>query len=174
MIKSLLAAFAAICLIISPAWAQTETSTESPEDAWTQEVGYQEFKAQYASEGAEKTFKASNFLNNCLGPSGYAGFKICGSKSLDLWDEKLNLEYKRAMGFAKAFDSAVGNEKSKAAALLKHQRLWIAYRDSRCTDQSYDYLGGSLERGSYIYCKREMTAERTVELWHGNDYASKR
>jgi len=144
-------------------------ANEAVEDAWTIEKGRAAFEHQYETEGPEITLKESDFLSQCWGPSGYGSFNICLSRNLELWDEKLNFEYKHAMRFSKTYDSAFEEDESVAAKLLYRQRAWIKKRDATCKSAGDSYPGGSLGISDFIACRQIETAKRTIELWHRND-----
>ena len=73
-------------------------------------------------------------------------------------DDALNVQWKRT---SKVF---AGRSAGDVARLRAAQRAWIAFRDADC-DAEYPWdIGVSLDKMSNIYCRTEMTAERTHRL----------
>lgn len=76
----------------------------------------------------------------------------CAGKQADVWDKRLNVEYRAALKRGEV-------DKSQ---LIKAQRLWLRYRDENCA--TYSTVKGTIHRILEANCWRNMTRDRTVEL----------
>lgn len=90
------------------------------------------------------------------------GSVACFSAETEIWDGKLNDEYKATRAFFGAMDDADGGLRVKA--LLKAQRAWIAFRDAECAMEYAAWGSGSIRSLAGADCLMSLTAERTVRL----------
>jgi uncharacterized protein YecT (DUF1311 family) len=89
----------------------------------------------------------------------------CAGLDFEKADAELNKVWKQARTAAEAADAEyAGDMKGEAAALLKAQRGWIAYRDGQCELAGFEARGGSMEPMLVNGCLAEMTKARTREL----------
>jgi len=82
----------------------------------------------------------------------------CALESFNEADAGLNAQWKLT------FQAFRKRSVEDAARLRDAQRAWIVYRDAEC-DAEYPFdLGVSLDKMLHIYCRTEMTVERTERL----------
>ncbi|MCB8839108.1 lysozyme inhibitor LprI family protein [Aurantimonas sp. VKM B-3413] len=96
------------------------------------------------------------------------GIDACLDRELQAWDAILNERYRTAMTAAKEVDERLqaesGAEPSVAAALLKAQRAWIAFRDAEC-DRRYEFFKeGTIRTNIFYACVNALTADRAIAL----------
>ena len=99
---------------------------------------------------------------------GTQGIDACLDRELKAWDAILNERYRTAMAAAKEMDDRLktedGTEPTVAAALLKAQRAWIAFRDAEC-DRRYEYFKeGTIRTNIFYGCVNGLTADRAIAL----------
>ena len=89
----------------------------------------------------------------------------CAGMDFEKADAELNKVWKLAKNAAEEADAEYsGDMKGEAAALLKAQRGWIAYRDGQCELAGFEARGGSMEPMLVNGCLAELTKARTREL----------
>lgn len=86
----------------------------------------------------------------------------CLSAETEVWNGKLNEEYKVTRGFYAGLDS--DDDGQRVEALLKAQRAWIAFRDAECAMEYAAWGKGSIRSIAGADCLMSLTAERTVRL----------
>lgn len=144
-----LAAAVAVLLLVRPAAAKDDGPPPTQADRGL-------FEACLASPSQEglagcigKTFDA------CMEDGARPGhIRYCAQVETALWDEKLNVWYRKAMK---------GLEPATAAQLKDVQKQWIAWREGKCgfylkwqqPPMALDY---------YRECLMRETAERAIEL----------
>ncbi len=98
----------------------------------------------------------SSSYQSCLDGSGGVTtvMRSCSKRELSYQDGLLNRYYKQAIKLL---------DKSKRKELKQIQRLWIKYRDAKC---SFDYglTGGTMDLVIGDGCLVDMTAQRADEL----------
>ena len=83
--------------------------------------------------------------------STFAMVECFGTQS-EVWDKRLNEEYRRATARAE-----VDRHKLRDA-----QRTWLRFRSRNC--ETYATVNGSISRILSAKCWRDMTRDRTLEL----------
>ncbi len=91
-----------------------------------------------------------------------AGMVQCTSAETEIWDAKLNEEYKITQAFFAGIDTADGG--GRVDALLKAQRTWVDFRDAECAMEYSAWGDGSIRSIAGADCLMSRTAERTVRL----------
>ncbi len=86
----------------------------------------------------------------------------CISAETEIWDGKLNEEYKVTRAFFAGMDTSDGGQ--RVDALLKAQRAWIAFRDAECAMEYSTWGAGSIRSIAGADCLMSLTAERAVRL----------
>jgi len=86
----------------------------------------------------------------------------CLSAETEIWDDKLNEEYKLTRAFYAGMDTSDGGE--RVDALLTAQRAWIAFRDAECAMEYAAWGAGSIRSIAGADCLMSVTAERTDRL----------
>ena len=79
----------------------------------------------------------------------------CLTNARDAADAQLDAAYKHLHGKLDAADRQ---------RLASAQRLWIQYRDAKCTAERDLYDGGTAASPAYLACLEAMTRARTKEL----------
>ncbi len=101
---------------------------------------------------------------DCSDPQNQMEMNFCAKQDWQAQDARLNVEYKRAMTRAKAFDADGSSDDSAVAALKTAQRAWIPFRDGNCAAEAFAMKGGTAEPLMYFGCMAAMTATRADEL----------
>lgn len=91
-----------------------------------------------------------------------AGAVKCMSAETEVWDAKLNEEYKETRSFFAGLDASDAGQ--RVPALLQAQRAWIAFRDAECAMEYSAWGGGSIRSIAGADCLMSKTAERTARL----------
>ncbi|MEX6508048.1 lysozyme inhibitor LprI family protein [Jiella sp. M17.18] len=96
------------------------------------------------------------------------GIDECLGREQAAWDVILNENYKASLADAKDLDKRLkdeqGTEPSAAAALLKAQRAWLAYRDAEC-DRIFEInKEGTIRTNAASACQNDLTANRAIAL----------
>ena len=156
MFKSL--GFLFCLLMISP-------NVLAQERNWDKISGEEEFHTCYDSAAVTKLDEECNYTKNCINSSPNnsttIGMVKCAAKGYNLWDEKLNLEYKKLTSLVEQ----IYGENARIA-LRDSQRAWIKYRDINCEAV---YQRQDLKRGaSKIVCFTRLTSSRTIEFKSDN------
>ncbi len=86
----------------------------------------------------------------------------CLGAEIEIWDAKLNEEYKVTRGFYAGLDGEDDGQRTEA--LQKAQRAWIAFRDAECSMEYAAWGKGSIRSIAGADCMMSLTAERTVRL----------
>lgn len=86
----------------------------------------------------------------------------CLGAETEIWDDKLNAEYKTTRSFYAGMDA--DDDGRRVDALLKAQRAWIAFRDAECAMEYSAWGAGSIRSIIGADCLMSLTAERTVRL----------
>lgn len=86
----------------------------------------------------------------------------CLSAETEVWDGKLNDEYKKTRAFFATMDD--GDSGQRVDALKKAQRAWIVFRDAECAMEYSAWGSGSIRSIAGADCLMRITAERTVRL----------
>jgi uncharacterized protein YecT (DUF1311 family) len=90
----------------------------------------------------------------------------CAAQEWEAADVKLNTAYKEVIEKFKIMDKQLPEDlKGGEEYLREAQRAWIAYRDSNCAAAGFQMRGGSAEPLLVYGCMREMTEDRTEELY---------
>ena len=90
------------------------------------------------------------------------GSVSCLNAETEIWDGKLNDEYKATQAFFAEMDGE--DDGQRVAALLKAQRAWIAFRDAECAMEYSAWGSGSIRSIAGADCLMRVTAERTTRL----------
>lgn len=98
--------------------------------------------------------QADNYSQCMKGASTTAAMSECSGAELKRQDDRLNQNYKAAMG-------SLGEEQK--GKLRDAQRKWVAYRDANC-GMYYSMTGGTIDRLNGIGCEVDMTKQRAGEL----------
>ena len=164
MRKTYLVIFAAMCLFSNQVQAQDKD--------WDQAAAIEKFETCYANSTTKSKLMACDFTQDCMqsGPSGTTslGMHRCSKMSSDIWDGKLNMEYKQLMSH---LGPSVHDDNDPVKGLQDAQRAWIAYRDAECWSQ---YGRSAIKLGAIrTSCINRMTRERTIEFneqnaWHNS------
>lgn len=95
-----------------------------------------------------------------------AGMMFCTLAEAQLWDDQLNVEYRKLRDRARRMDAGESQPEYavRAARLLDAQRAWIAFRDADCALAYAEYGAGSMRVLSSAGCQLQLTAERTIAL----------
>jgi uncharacterized protein YecT (DUF1311 family) len=81
-------------------------------------------------------------------------------------DATLNAAYAGAMDLLKTWDADLpDDEKGGAEALREAQRAWITFRDKACEAEGFAMKGGSAEPLLVYGCMRQLTEDRTAQLF---------
>ncbi len=110
----------------------------------------------------------ANPCQDAPGGASTIGIDTCLGRETAAWDTLLNESYKVAVASAKTTDERLASdgiyEPGVAAALVKAQRAWIAYRDAEC-DRRYElFKEGTIRTNIASDCVLELTAQRAIEL----------
>jgi uncharacterized protein YecT (DUF1311 family) len=92
--------------------------------------------------------------------AGDGQWSECYERETQIWDKRLNVAYRGALGQM---------EKDAQANLRKTQRAWIAWRDARC-NQAWATFKGSMAGPMEAYCRLDLTARQALwmEDWREN------
>ena len=90
------------------------------------------------------------------------GAVSCMSAETEIWDSKLNEEYKITRAFFADMDS--NDDGQRVDALTKAQRAWIAFRDGECALEYSVWGSGSARSLAGADCVMSLTAERTTRI----------
>ena len=179
MIKILSSAFAAICLMSHLAWSQTSEE----EITWGDEDAVAAFESCYAAAFETKGLNQCGYSKGCMdysiGGTSTMGMRNCFNREAELWDIKLNKEYKILMAAARRHDENMPDAFrwdgfSRAASLLKAQRAWLDYRDAECEDVYWSAHPGSIKQVRTSRCKQNLVKERTIKIRVENEYENRR
>ncbi|OYX26871.1 MAG: hypothetical protein B7Z10_01925 [Rhodobacterales bacterium 32-66-7] len=108
---------------------------------------------------------------DCANAFAQQEMNICAEQDWQAADEALNQAYQEVMAEMKVMDEQLPPELQGAeAALRTAQRAWIAYRDANCEVSGFPMRGGSAEPLLVYGCLRQMTENRTEELWQLLEY----
>ena len=108
---------------------------------------------------------------DCANAMAQQDMNICAEMDWQAADVELNAAYKQVMAEMKAMDADLPPDLQGAAdALRTAQRAWIEYRDGNCTAAGFPMRGGSAEPLLVYGCLRQMTENRTEELWELVNY----
>lgn len=106
----------------------------------------------------------------CIEAAGGSGavYGACYGLEFEFWDGLLNRTYRDLITEVRAFDEAV-NETGSAPTIAEDelrsmQRVWISYRDSRCSLIGLSYNGGTGAASGGTQCKMQATAEQVFVL----------
>lgn len=103
---------------------------------------------------------------DCANAVAQQDMNICAEMDWQEADVELNAAYRQAIAMMKDMDSYLSPELQGAEdALRTAQRAWIDYRDANCTAAGFPMRGGSAEPLLVYGCLRQMTENRTEELW---------
>ncbi|MEF2549103.1 lysozyme inhibitor LprI family protein [Aurantimonas sp. E1-2-R+4] len=110
----------------------------------------------------------ANPCQGALGGASTIGIDTCLGRETAAWDTLLNKSYKIAVASAETMDKRLVSdgiyEPGVAAALVKAQRAWIAYRDAEC-DRRYElFKEGTIRTNIASDCLLELTAQRAIEF----------
>ena len=179
MIKIISVSFAAIWLIGNTAWAQVSDADTD----WNEEEAVASFNACFDSAYETESLQLCGYWEECMiysrGGTTTMGMMECFRAEENLWDIKLNKEYKILMAAAKSKDKNMPDAfkwdgSSRAASLLKAQRAWIAYRDAECEDAYWSAHPGSIKQIHGSSCKQHLVKERTIKLRVENEDRERR
>jgi uncharacterized protein YecT (DUF1311 family) len=108
---------------------------------------------------------------DCANAMAQQEMNICAEMEWQEADVELNAAYKEVMAMMKSMDADLPPDLQGAEdALRTAQRAWIEYRDGNCTAAGFPMRGGSAEPLLVYGCLRQMTENRTEELWGLVDY----
>lgn len=83
-------------------------------------------------------------------------------------DAAMNRQYRvtlSAMARMDSFDAPDARSgPTYRAALLASQRAWLAFRDTECVVEGYEFRGGSAQGMAVSDCKAKLTRARTAQL----------
>ncbi len=103
---------------------------------------------------------------DCANAITQSDLNICAEQDWQDADADLNSTYQQVMAEMQAMDETLPPELQGAEdALRTAQRAWISYRDANCTAAGFPMRGGSAEPLLVYGCLRQMTLNRTDELW---------
>jgi len=103
---------------------------------------------------------------DCANAMAQQDMNICAEMDWQEADVELNAAYKQVMAEMKAMDADLPPDLQGAEdALRTAQRAWIEYRDGNCAAAGFPMRGGSAEPLLVYGCLRQMTENRTQELW---------
>jgi len=104
--------------------------------------------------------------NDCINAVSQQEMNLCAEADWQVADAELNRAYKAVVAEMRAMDASLPVELQGAeAALRTAQRAWITYRDGNCEVSGFPMRGGSAEPLLVYGCLRQMTENRTAELW---------
>ena len=108
---------------------------------------------------------------DCANAMAQQEMNFCAQREWQEADVELNAAYKQVMAAMKAMDADLPPDLQGAEdALRTAQRAWIEYRDGNCTAAGFPMRGGSAEPLLVYGCLRQMTENRTNELWELVNY----
>lgn len=103
---------------------------------------------------------------DCTNAEAQQEMNFCAEKEWQAADVELNQAYKAVLADMQALDKLMPPELQGAEdALRTAQRAWITYRDANCQLAGYPMRGGSAEPLLIYSCLRQMTENRSGELW---------
>lgn len=110
----------------------------------------------------------ANPCQDAPGGASTIGIDTCLGRETAAWDTLLNKSYKIAVASAETMDKRLVSdglyEPGAAAALVKAQRAWIAYRDAEC-DRRYElFKEGTIRTNIASGCLLDLTAQRAIEF----------
>lgn len=98
--------------------------------------------------------QADTYSQCMKGANTTADMVDCSGAELQRQDQRLNQNYKQAMG---------GLEEEQKGKLRDAQRKWVAYRDANC-GVYYTLTGGTIDQLNGVGCEVDMTKQRADEL----------
>lgn len=153
MIRSLAIVFA-VFAVMSPAEAQNLAAT------------YGKALLQCYASDSDKLACLGRTAEACMAREDdgetTAGSVNCLSAKTEIWDGKLNDEYKVTRSFYAGLDG--DDDGLRVKALSTAQRAWIAFRDAECALEYSAWGKGSIRSIVGADCLMSLTAERTVRL----------
>lgn len=96
-----------------------------------------------------------------------AAMNVCANGEYRAADAAMTRAWRvayQAMKRRDAADSSRGGGPGDAAAFLKAQRAWLAYRDAECVVEGLQYVGGSMQGMAVAHCRTGLTKARTGQL----------
>ena len=175
MIKIFSLIVAVICLNPLTAWSKDVVS----DNQWTAAQAMEDFESCYATADSIENLKQCDYAQNCMdnADNGHTtlGMSTCFRQEAELWDVKLNQEYKVLMKAAKHLDKIMPEafkleSGGRADSLLKAQRAWLQYRDAECFDEYMRGHPGSIKGIYTAICKQDLIKDRTIKLRNENDF----
>jgi uncharacterized protein YecT (DUF1311 family) len=97
---------------------------------------------------------------DCAGAVAQPELNACASQEYRRADQALNRQYAATV-------RAVGGEDGSADRLdrlRQAQRAWVTFRDAHCDSAFFSGVGASLDYTQGIWCRTELTEERTKQL----------
>lgn len=108
---------------------------------------------------------------DCANAMAQQEMNVCAELDWQAADKDLNAAYQTVMTAMEETDASLPPELQGAEeALRTAQRAWIDYRDAHCTAAGFPMRGGSAEALLVYGCLRQVTENRTAELWQLVDY----
>lgn len=108
---------------------------------------------------------------DCANAITQQAMNICAEEDWQVADVDLNNAYREVLAEMEAMDADLPPRLQGAEeALRTAQRAWITYRDANCTAAGFPMRGGSAEPLLVYGCLRQMTVDRTAELWNLVNY----
>ena len=120
------------------------------------------FNECYEDSEPDKIQAQCSYIERCIAEnnSTSGAMASCSLKGYELWDGKLNVEYKRLMS---SVAETFGTESSDA--LRKSQRSWLEYRDNACDAviKRSSFIG-AVRGAIYRSCLSDLTAQRAIQF----------
>jgi len=105
---------------------------------------------------------------DCDDPQTQFEMNVCAAIDFEAADAELNRMWKEVVAAARSndadFDWQSVKRPTTEQVLRDAQRAWIRLRDSHCTYEGYEALGGSMEPMLYNGCRARLTRERIEQL----------
>lgn len=104
-------------------------------------------------------------IAGCDNPQTTLEMRSCAGAEYETADAALNITYQQVRKSMKALDQDLPEAaKGAARSLLEAQRAWIKFRDASCETEGFLFRGGTMEPVMVLYCKGELTRQRTRQL----------
>jgi len=100
--------------------------------------------------------------DDCGDKPNQTAMTMCQKAEADRADAAMNTAWKQVYPAMQRLDRK--GQPGYAATLLASQRAWLAFRDSECRIESYEWRGGTMQPFTENQCRAEVTRTRTQQL----------
>ena len=100
----------------------------------------------------------------CEGAVSQPQLNACASADLVRADAALNAQWLATLRRIREEASSAQAAELRVAALRSAQRVWISFRDLHCQSAHPAGIGASLDYTLGIYCRVDLTKQRTKQL----------